>query len=158
MGIVSLTPRIEYSQGNKWDLNLISMDDFHKPDLDRIGYQDLMTGQMAWQNILYDGDTQSVVSEPSAGKQPAWINYMTNVDRCFGNFADENKEMFMVLNRRYEVSESTGLITDLTTYIDPVKFNQIFADTNLDAQNFWVQIGAKITCRRKMSAKVIPNL
>jgi hypothetical protein len=31
MGIVSLTPRIDYSQGNKWDTNLKTMDDFHKP-------------------------------------------------------------------------------------------------------------------------------
>ena len=158
MGIVSLTPRIEYSQGNKWDLGLLNMDDFHKPDLDRIGYQDLMTGQLAWQNIQYNGDTSTVVSEPSAGKQPAWLNYMTNVDRCFGNFADRDKEMFMVLNRRYDIDPNTGLISDLTTYIDPTHYNQIFADTNIDAQNFWVHIGAKISCRRKMSAKVIPNL
>ena len=158
MGIVSLTPRIEYSQGNTWDVNLKTMDDFHKPDLDRIGYQDLMTGQMAWQQIQYNGDTNTVVSEPSAGKQPAWINYMTNVDRCYGNFADRNREMFMVLNRRYDIDPTTGLIEDLTTYIDPKKYNQIFADTNIDAQNFWVQIGVKATARRKMSAKVIPNL
>jgi hypothetical protein len=158
MGIVSLTPRIEYSQGNKWDVNLLNMDDFHKPDLDRIGYQDLMTGQLSWQSIQYNGDTSTVVSEPAVGKQPAWINYMTEVDRCYGNFADRDKEMFMVLNRRYDIDPTTGLISDLTTYIDPTKFNQIFADTNLDAQNFWVQIGAKVIARRKMSAKVIPNL
>jgi len=49
-------------------------------------------------------------------------------------------------------------IKDLTTYIDPSKFNNIFADTQLDAQNFWTQIGVNITARRKMSAKIIPNL
>ena len=67
----------------------------------------------------------------------------------------------MTLNRRYELEADENdqvSVKDVTTYIDPVKFNQIFADTNLDAQNFWVQIGAKVTARRKMSAKVIPNL
>ena len=65
-------------------------------------------------------------------------------------------EMFMTLNRRYE--QGTGGIDDLTTYVDPSKYNQIFAASNLDSQNFWVQISNKITARRKMSAKVIPNL
>jgi len=31
IGIISLTPRIDYSQGNKWDINLKTMDDLHKP-------------------------------------------------------------------------------------------------------------------------------
>ena len=117
MGIVSITPRIEYSQGNKWDMNLLNMDDFHKPDLDQIGYQDLMTGQMAWQQIQYDGTNSSVTAEPSAGKQPAWVNYMTAIDRCYGNFADRNKEMFMVLNRRYDIDEATVRDRDWETLL-----------------------------------------
>lgn len=66
--------------------------------------------------------------------------------------------MFMTLNRRYDIDPTDGTIADLTTYIDPTKYNHIFADTNLDAQNFWVQISADVTARRKMRAKVIPNL
>ncbi len=155
MGIVSLTPRIDYSQGNKWDTNLKTMNDFHKPALDSIGYQDLITDQMAWfdTGIVMDQDPQF----SSAGKQPAWINYMTNVNVVRGNFAEKNDSMFMTLNRRYENKAGNG-ISDLTTYVDPSKFNHIFADTRLDAQNFWVQISNNITARRKMSAKVIPNL
>ena len=49
-------------------------------------------------------------------------------------------------------------IDDLTTYIHPEKYNNIFADTQRDAQNFWTQIGVSIEARRKMSAKIIPNL
>ena len=64
----------------------------------------------------------------------------------------------MTLNRRYETNPLNGDIIDITTYIDPVKFNYIFADTALDAQNFWAQIAVDITARRKMSAKIMPNL
>ena len=65
----------------------------------------------------------------------------------------------MVLNRNYSgAGEATVGITDLTTYIDPSKFNYIFADTSLDAMNFWVQIGVSAKVRRVMSAKQIPNL
>jgi hypothetical protein len=157
IGIVSLTPRIDYSQGNKWDTNLKTMNDLHKPALDAIGYQDLITDQMAW----FDTDALSdgAITYNTAGKQPAWINYMTNVNQCRGSFAENGSggdSMFMTLNRRYE--QGTTGIDDLTTYVDPSKYNNIFAQTSLDSQNFWVQISNKITARRKMSAKVIPNL
>ena len=93
------------------------------------------------------------------GKQPAWINYMTNYNRTYGNFAVRDNEMFMTLNRRYESKNNTlWQIADLTTYIHPNKFNFIFAETALDAQNFWVQIGVGMEVRRKMSAKVMPML
>lgn len=160
MGIISLTPNIDYSQGNKWDVNLKTMNDLHKPSLDQIGFQDLITDQMAWWDTQVDNS--GVTTFKSAGKQPAWINYMTNVNVVRGNFAEPLEQMFMVLNRRYNVTHYThsksATIEDLTTYIDPSKFNHIFADTRRDAQNFWVQVGCDITARRKMSAKVIPNL
>lgn len=155
IGIVSLTPRVDYSQGNKWDVHLETMDDLHKPALDQIGFQELITEQMAWFDTIWD-DTNQKWIQKSAGKQPAWVNYMTNVNQVRGNFAIENNEMFMTLNRNY--SGATLGITDLTTYIDPVKYNQIFAETKIDAQNFWTQIAVDITARRKMSAKVMPNL
>lgn len=158
MGIISLTPRVDYSQGNKWDTNLKTMDDFHKPALDQIGFQDLITDQMAAFDTNITMGNPTKIEFRSAGKQPAWLNYMTNVNQTRGNFAIADNEMFMTLNRRYEMDGATGQIKDLTTYIDPVKFNHIFAQTSRDAQNFWAQIGVDITARRKMSAKIMPNL
>ena len=96
------------------------------------------------------------LSYSTAGKQPAWINYMTNVNQTRGSFAVDGDSMFMTLNRQYE--QGTTGIEDLTTYVDPSKYNSIFAAESLDSQNFWVQISNKILARRKMSAKVIPNL
>lgn len=153
IGIVSLTPRLDYSQGNKWDVHLKTMDDLHKPALDEIGFQELITEQMAWWDTKYDGTKWL---QKSAGKQPAWLNYMTNVNQVRGNFAIKENEMFMTLNRRYE--RGAGGIEDLTTYIDPSKYNFIFAETALDAQNFWTQIAVDMTVRRKMSARLMPNL
>ena len=157
MGIASITPRIDYSQGNTWDVNLDTLNDLHKPALDGIGYQDLITEQMVWSDTSWYNGSQTAVQR-SAGKQPAWINYMTNVNKVYGGFAEENNSMFMTLNRRYEKNTTTGRIEDLTTYIDPTKYNNIFAQTSLDSQNFWMQISCDITARRKMSAKIIPNL
>lgn len=155
MCICSITPRIDYGQGNTWDTYLETMDDWHKPALDGIGYQDSLNGERAWWTDYVTADPD--LKRTSAGKTVAWINYMTNVNRTFGNFAPGMSESFMVLNRNYSINTNKQ-IEDLTTYIDPVKFNYIFADTNLDAMNFWVQTKFDIKVRRLISAKQIPNL
>lgn len=155
MCICSITPRIDYGQGNTWDTYLKTMNDWHKPALDGIGYQDSLNGERAWWTDYIAENGQ--LNKTAAGKTVAWINYMTNVNRTFGNFAPEMPESFMVLNRNYSMG-TNGQIEDLTTYIDPVKFNYIFADTNLDAMNFWVQTKFDIKVRRLISAKQIPNL
>lgn len=155
MCICSITPRIDYGQGNTWDTYLKTMNNWHKPALDGIGYQDSLNGERAWwADYISENNT---LTKTAAGKTVAWINYMTNVNRTFGNFAPEMPESFMVLNRNYSM-DANGQIEDLTTYIDPVKFNYIFADTNLDAMNFWVQTKFDIKVRRLISAKQIPNL
>ena len=162
MCICSITPRIDYSQGNQWDTELKTMDDLHKPALDGIGYQDSINSERAWWAGYYNADPDK--KDTAAGKTVAWINYMTNVNRTYGNFAIKDNEAFMVMNRNYELEITGGAsptkitIGDLSTYIDPVKFNYIFADTSLEAMNFWVQTKFDIKARRLISAKQIPNL
>ena len=156
LGIISITPRIDYSQGNNFDINLKTLEDLHKPALDQIGFQDLITEQMAWWSTHYDEVNDTWVQK-SAGKQPAWMNYMTDVNKVYGKFAIENSEMFMTLNRRYQHDENME-IKDLTTYIDPRIYNNIFAQSSLDSMNFWVQVRVEAEARRKMSAKIIPNV
>lgn len=148
IGIVSLTPRIDYCQGNRFDYFLTTLDDLHKPALDAIGFQDRLARTLDWR--------QDNGKNLSIGKQPAWIDYMTNYNRTFGNFALRENEAFMCLNRFYEYDDDGS--GDYTSYIDPTKYNYIFADTELSAMNFWVQIGVGIECRRAISAKVIPNI
>lgn len=161
IGIVSVTPRIDYSQGNEFFMAHETMNDLHKPNLDQIGFQNLVTDKMAFWDTTWAG---GVPTYKSAGKQPAWIDYMTNYNKLYGNFALQNNEMFMTLARRYtpqkldEIYGQFFSIADLTTYIDPTKYNYAFAETSLDSMNFWVQIGCDITARRKISAKLIPNL
>lgn len=150
IGIASITPNVDYSQGNDWDMmQLKSMDDLHKPQLDGIGYQDLMQNQMHYRANL----------NAAVGKQPAWLNYMTDVNRTYADFAAGETESYMVLNRIYNVEEpSPGVakINNASTYISPKDYTYIFAantDTNRD---FWVQIGKRIIARRVMSAAQIP--
>lgn len=145
MGIASITPLVDYSQGNDWDNWLETMDDLHKPQLDGIGYQDLMENKMHG------------LAKPSLaiGKQPAWLDYMTNFNKTFADFAAGEQESYMVLNRIYNVDDS-GNITNATTYINPKDYTYIFA-TNTDTnRDFWIQIGCGVISRRVMSAAQIP--
>lgn len=143
--ISSITPRVDYFQGNDWDIYLDTMDDLHKPQLDGIGFQDRL-----FQNINANANIPDL--KKSIGKQPAWIEYMTNINKTFGNFALIENEGWMCLNRIF------GDINTYTTYIFPHLYNNIFADTDITAQNFWVQIAFNMKPRRVMSAKVIPNI
>ena len=158
MGLMAITPMIDYSQGNDFDLNLQTIDDLHKPALDGIGYQDLIQEQMVGVTSKYDGGpTINKIKHLAANKTVAWIDYMTNYNRTFGDFAAGEALDFMVLNRRYEVGND-NTIKDLTTYIDPQKYIEIFADTSIDSQNFWVQTVVQATRRGNYSAKQIPFL
>lgn len=145
MGIASITPLVDYSQGNDWDNWLETMDDLHKPQLDGIGYQDLMENKMHG------------LAKPSlaVGKQPAWLDYMTNFNKTFADFAAGEEESYMVLNRIYNVDDG-GKITNATTYINPKDYTYIFATNTETNRDFWVQIGCGVTARRVMSAAQIP--
>lgn len=143
--ITSITPRVDYFQGNEWDLYLETLDDLHKPQLDGIGFQDRL-----YRHINASCKNENL--EKSIGKQPAWIQYMTNINKTKGNFALIENEGWMCLNRIF------GDIDTYTTYIQPHLYNNIFADTDLSAQNFWVQIAFNYKPRRVMSAKIIPNI
>ena len=159
MGICSITPRVDYSQGNDFDIMLDNLDQIHKPQLDQIGFQDLVTWKMDASQIKW---ANGVLKEYSIGKQPAWIDYMTNYNKTYGNFAVGESEAFMVLNRIYQTEWISGAQNtpklNSSTYIDPQAYNYVFADTDLQSMNFWVQIGFDIEARIVMSAKVMPTL
>ena len=159
IGICSITPRICYSQGNDWDrTELDTLDDLHAPELDGIGFQDLIVEKMAWWNTKIENGI--VTNRDSAGKQIAWLDYMTAYDKCYGDFAKADGYGFMVLNRNYDHDPevSRWAVRDITTYIDPAKYNYAFAYSELDAQNFWCRIHSYVRARRKMAGQQIPNL
>jgi len=155
MALGSITPRVDYSQGNKWWTRLQNMDDFHKPTLDAIGFQELIAEEAAAWSTEATGNYE--LSYQSLGKQPSWIEYTTDVNETYGEFAAGMPLAFMCLNRVYE-ENSDHTIGNASTYIDPTIYNNIFAESRLSSQNFWVQVAFDVTARRVMSAKQIPNL
>lgn len=146
IGIASITPIVDYSQGLDWTLELDNLGELHVPQLDGIGFQDL-------RQIWMHADS---LKDAAMGKQPAWLNYMTAVNETYGNFAAGGNEAFMVLNREFIIRE--GKIQNSTSYIDPKMYTYIFAENNETNMDFWTQIGFGIRARRKMSAAMMPML
>ena len=72
MCLTSITPRIDYSQGNDWDTELKTMDDLHKPAPDGIGYQDSNNGERAWWADYWNEKTNG--NQTSVGKTIALIS------------------------------------------------------------------------------------
>lgn len=145
IGIASITPRVDYSYFRRWDARLETLDDFHKPQLDGIGFQD---------RIQEDVNCRAT-DKRGIGKQPAWIQYTTAINETHGEFSERGNMSYMVLNRNYRVEGAT--IQNASSYIEPEMYNNIFATTGTQEQNFQVQIGAAISARRVMSARQIPN-
>lgn len=155
MGILSATPRLDYTQGNDWQINLKTMADLHTPIMDKLQYQDLITDEMAyWDTNL---PNTSTVALKSAGKQLSWTQYQTAVNKSYGNFAIKNSEMFMIFAQRYE-PDTSGNISNLSTYIDPAMFNYMWAETRRDAMNLWVQASVNVKATRVMSANQFPSI
>ena len=158
MALSSYVPRVDYSQGNKWWTRLETMDDLHKPNLDAIGFQELITDEFcAIDTVAPSGGNPTY---HSIGKQVSWQEYMTDTNETYGDFAVGGSLDWMAFNRVYDytLKTSMGGVTNATTYVDPTSFNVAFANAKLSAKNLWSQIAFNVTARRVMSAKQIPNL
>ena len=70
---MSITPLIDYSQGNDWSVNLLTLDDLHKPQLDEIGFQDLLCDLMSASTTQTDVDFKPEFT--AIGKVPARLTY-----------------------------------------------------------------------------------
>lgn len=158
IALSSYVPRVDYSQGNKWWTRLETMDDLHKPNLDAIGFQELVTDEFCAIDTVSPSGGKPTYR--AIGKQVSWQEYMTDVNETYGDFAVGGSLDWMAFNRVYEYEITTGIgeLTNATTYIDPTMFNVAFANAELSAKNLWSQIAFDVTARRVMSAKQIPNL
>lgn len=158
MALSSYVPRVDYSQGNKWWTRLETMDDLHKPNLDAIGFQELITDEFCAIDTISPGGGNPTYR--SIGKQVSWQEYMTDVNETYGDFAVGGSLDWMAFNRafEYDLEKAQGGVTNATTYIDPTIYNVAFANARLSAKNLWSQIAFNVTARRVMSAKQIPNL
>lgn len=109
------------------------------------------------------------------GRRLAFADYMTDVDRSYGLFSEGQSLSSWVLNRTYQQTENNYLYPAITesgeygyfsaetnyggsTYIDPFAFNELFADTKANAQNFRLFCKFDILAKRAIPKRVPPHM
>lgn len=159
MSIASLVPRADYADQFSRDWLVRNLTDLYVPALDAIGMQDVTSGEF---NFGHSSPVLTTGTSPflkGVYKHPAWMEYMTDVNRNFGDFAGNLS--YWVLNRSLRNSSAESGESSLkgaTSYVLPSQWNSVFADTSTTAQNFLVQIGYNALYNRPISKQVMPTL
>ncbi len=169
---VALIPKVDYSQGLSHDLTDTLFADDYKPQFAQLGYQDVHRGYYtSIPTVTSNGTTSSTVENPVdqvVGKQIAWLDLMSNVNRVHGEFAEGGYYQTWVLRRRYthvtEWADEDRTIPKNSEYsmpsyyVDPRQYTYMFTNTNITEDNFFFQIAFDIRAVRPIGKRYMPTL
>lgn len=172
MGLASIIPIPDYSEGSHIMYRKLNFGDVYTPSLDCIGFQPRMESELC---ALPQREAAGIgglapwspTDNPftrGSFYQPAWTEYMTHVNEVHGDFANPNKLRYWVLARSFlkptypNGGSSAARVFDYTSYIDPSEFNDCFADTSPTAENFQVQFAFDVKSHRAISKRLMPTL
>lgn len=165
MAIATLVPRVDYYQFTERYALHSKLSDSFIPEYNGIGYQDVLIGDLnsefpaSWDSSA----SYSAKNDPfanSVGKQPAWIEYMTAVNKIRGSFCSTERSWVLARNMRVEgalPSASPVEATVSSAYIDPGDWNQPFADQSATAQNFYAQFYIRDRVRSTVLKRLRPK-
>lgn len=168
MVLARLVPRPKYYQFAERYTQYRSLSDLFRPEYNGIGLQDALVSDF---NVSMDHvnsgnfDSNKYLSAftTAVGKHPAWIEYMTAVDKIRGTFCTTEKSW--VLARDFALHNDDQSVNTYpvdmpfpTSYINPGEWNQPFAVQDLTAQNFLAQFYIKHTLRSTVSKRLLPWL
>jgi len=177
MAVASIVPSVDYYQRlERWTLHT-KLSDMFDPDFNGIGLQDVLVSDLCasqypsdrWvqQDFQQAQATQKRSFENSVGKQPAFIEYMTAVNRIRGSFCTTERSWVLardflkelpLVNPNDTINE--GPVGNIITsaYIDPTIWNQSFAVQSPDAMNFLVQFHITNRTRSTVLKRIMPHL
>lgn len=186
MCIFSIVPDVVYSEGFELNMLKTKFADIYDPAFKQLGYQDVLRGEMSAFPEIYTNNPDSPINVfpvlgsdlmQVEGKRIAWSEYMASLNRSHGEFASGMTLDYWVNNRRYYSGDSKnadrvhlGDVTqvelldkltkkfDSTTYVYPHLWNTQFADTDLDAMNYMVDVYFQIDANRALGKRLMPHL
>lgn len=158
MVIASITPRVDYYQNLERFCSWQDSTDLFMPEYNGIGLQDVLVSDLSASFNLTGVSDLPHTTDPrtvSVGKQPAWIEYMTRVNKVRGSFIDS--ESSWVLSRNMGVIETDDYAgVNSSAYIFPGEWNQPFAVQDNNAENFLVQIYFNQVSRSPVLKRLLP--
>lgn len=166
MAIATLIPRVDYYQFTERYVRHTKLSDMFRPEFNGIGYQDVLISDLNTE-FPEGWDASAVVSvdnnpfAQAVGKQPAWIEYMTAVNKIRGTFCTTERSWVLARDMRADKNPdaATGpaLNTVYSAYIDPADWNQPFADQSSTAQNFYAQFYLRHHVRSTVLKRLRPK-
>lgn len=164
MAIATLVPRVDYYQFTERYVRHTKLSDMFRPEYNGIGYQDVLVSDLNTEfPDSWDPAQTAVENNPFAqavGKQPAWIEYMTAVNKIRGTFCSSEKSWVLARDMRADTAsqdKSPAQNTAFTAYIDPARWNQPFADQSDTAQNFYAQFYLRHRVRSTVLKRLRPK-
>ena len=166
MAIATLVPRVDYYQFTERYVRHTKLSDMFRPEFNGIGYQDVLVSDLntefpeGWDaSVVVAADNNPFAQ--SVGKQPAWIEYMTAVNKVRGTFCTTEKSWVLARDMRSntipDASTSPARNTVSSAYIDPADWNQPFADQSPTAQNFYAQFYLRHRVRSTVLKRLRPK-
>lgn len=168
MAVASIVPRVDYYQFVDRYAFHQKLSDSFRPEFNNIGLQDVLISDL---NYDFSGVTSTPTLDASTnpaqnavGKQPAWIEYMTAVNRVRGTFCTTEKSWVLARDMRNNPSLSGSVSvagpvanTDISAYVFPGDWNQPFALQDPSAQNFLVQFYIREFVRSTVLKRLLPS-
>lgn len=166
MAIATLVPRVDYYQSTERYVRHTKLSDMFRPEFNGIGYQDVLVSDLNTE-FPEGWDASAVVSvdnnpfAQAVGKQPAWIEYMTAVNKIRGTFCTTERSWVLArdmrANRDPDAATGPVINTAYSAYIDPADWNQPFADQSPTAQNFYAQFYLRHRVRSTVLKRLRPK-
>ena len=164
MVLAQIVPQVDYYQNLERFVSHRKLSDGFRPEFNGIGLQDVLVSDI---NADYSGMNNPYsevldLEDPrttSVGKQPAWIEYMTEVNRVRGTFCTTEKSWVLARNMMADPASSESSPVDNTTisaYILPQDWNQPFAVQDATAQNFYLQVYIRSRVRSTVLKRLLP--
>lgn len=165
MVLASITPRVDYYQNLERYTMYTDIADEFRPEYNGIGLQDVLASDLNADFSTF-GPSRPVAgtaddpTKESFGKQPAWIEYMTAVNKIRGTFCSTEKSWVLArdfLVNRFDSDLSPAENTNTSAYILPGQWNQPFALQADSDQNFLCQFKITDVVRSSVLKRLLPK-
>lgn len=178
MYMLSIVPRVDYASFvDRYALDL-KLSDLFVSELNGVGLDDMLFSDLcnhaSGENgvgggtayPVYTADSgEGTIFDTAIAKQPAWMSYMSDVNRVNGRFFD-NVAMRSWVNLReftYDIDSPDGSnkllgVNGFGDEIRPDLWNAGFTDTSASAENFLVQLNIEDVVRSNVAKRLMPHL
>lgn len=180
MYMLSIVPRVDYASFvDRYALDT-KLSDLFVNELNGVGLDDLLvsdlcnhsypeeavgeTGAKAYPIYKVGAYSSPVTIYSSAlAKQPAWMSYMSDVNRVNGRFYDNVAMRSWVNLREFEYTvlkdvPGPGSVPTFADEIHPDEWNAGFTDVSITAENFLVQLNIEDVVRSNVAKRLMPHL